>query len=303
MFWAGQWGVDLFFILSGFIVYLTTKDHSSWRAFAVKRIFRIYPAYWFCLAVYRLLSAHATSGRQGVSAWIQDVLMLPFAGPIGFNSLTVAQAWSTCYEMYFYFLLALLLAIGVTKKCLLPLIALVFFSTHWINVLHPCSGFSGFVLSIVGRPHVLFFCEGIALAFIHTQVREIRVGRKELAMLVGVVCLTYSFLLIRGYGLGRSFVASPVLFLVVLKANELLPGKGLLNGVWVKLGDISFSLYLIHLLVLGLLKKQCGIHSFIPLLVFTLTGTIAFSLMTYVLIEKPFIAFGRRLAVYFEQKE
>lgn len=52
VFFAGQWGVDIFFLLSGFIIYLTTKDGSSWKSFAVKRVFRIYPAYWIALAVY-----------------------------------------------------------------------------------------------------------------------------------------------------------------------------------------------------------------------------------------------------------
>ena len=49
---AGQWGVDIFFLLSGFIIFLTTKDHSSWKIFALKRVCRIYPAYLVCLIVY-----------------------------------------------------------------------------------------------------------------------------------------------------------------------------------------------------------------------------------------------------------
>lgn len=54
VFWAGQWGVDIFFLLSGFIIYLTTKEKSSWVDFSVKRIFRIYPAYLLILAFYLL---------------------------------------------------------------------------------------------------------------------------------------------------------------------------------------------------------------------------------------------------------
>ncbi len=52
IFWAGQWGVDIFFLLSGFIIYQTTKDNTSWKVFAVKRIFRIYPVYLICLIIY-----------------------------------------------------------------------------------------------------------------------------------------------------------------------------------------------------------------------------------------------------------
>lgn len=60
--YAGQWGVDIFFLLSGFIIYLTTRDHSSWKAFAIKRIFRIYPAYLICLIVYILYSVLYENG-------------------------------------------------------------------------------------------------------------------------------------------------------------------------------------------------------------------------------------------------
>lgn len=54
VFWAGQWGVDVFFLLSGFIIYLTTKEGSCWVNFSIKRIFRIYPAYLFILVLYML---------------------------------------------------------------------------------------------------------------------------------------------------------------------------------------------------------------------------------------------------------
>lgn len=54
VFWAGQWGVDIFFLLSGFIIFLTTKEGSSWVNFCIKRVFRIYPAYLFILALYML---------------------------------------------------------------------------------------------------------------------------------------------------------------------------------------------------------------------------------------------------------
>lgn len=46
--------MDIFFLLSGFIIFLTTKDGSSWVNFCIKRVFRIYPAYLFILALYIL---------------------------------------------------------------------------------------------------------------------------------------------------------------------------------------------------------------------------------------------------------
>ena len=301
VFWAGQWGVDLFFLLSGFIVYLTTRDHSSWKAFAVKRIFRIYPAYWICLLAHRLLSPSGSTGKHGISGVVQDILMMPFDGPVGFSSLTVAQAWSTCYEMYFYALLGILLALGISKRWLLPVIAILFAMTFPIAESHSGNGPIHFFLSLTGRSYVLFFCEGIAISFVHGRLRGCRIPRNVLGMLIGVACLAYGLLVGRGYGFLRSFVASPILFLVVLKANELLPDKGAFHAVWIKLGDISFSLYLIHLLVLGFLKDTCGIHAFFPLLFLTAATTIAFSWACYHVIEKRFVSWGRLLAAKCER--
>lgn len=38
-YFSGQWGVDIFFILSGFIIYYTTKEHTDWKYFAKKEFF------------------------------------------------------------------------------------------------------------------------------------------------------------------------------------------------------------------------------------------------------------------------
>lgn len=62
VFFAGQWGVDIFFLLSGFIIYLTTKEYSSWKSFTIKRVFRIYPAYWVALIAYFCYSGAYNGG-------------------------------------------------------------------------------------------------------------------------------------------------------------------------------------------------------------------------------------------------
>lgn len=73
VFWAGQWGVDIFFLLSGFIIFLTTKEGSSWVHFCIKRIFRIYPAYLFILALYTL---------YGISNHVDTCTLAPNGGGV-----------------------------------------------------------------------------------------------------------------------------------------------------------------------------------------------------------------------------
>lgn len=51
---SGQYGVDIFFILSGFLIYLTTKKKTEPMIYAKKRIFRIYPLYIFAFIIHVL---------------------------------------------------------------------------------------------------------------------------------------------------------------------------------------------------------------------------------------------------------
>lgn len=298
VFFAGQWGVDIFFLLSGFIIYLTTRDHSSWKAFAIKRVFRIYPAYWLCLIIYISYSAIYNRGGYNCLNIIQNVLMIPFSEPIGYSSLIVGQAWSTCYEMYFYFLLAILLVFRFSKKWLLPLILILFFLGYALSRFLPMDGFVGYIYSLIGKHHVLFFCEGIVIAYFHERIQEFKLKKSYLVVISVLSLLTYCYVLCHQYGFVISFLASPLFFIIVYKANEILPEKGMVNKVMVTLGDISFSIYLIHLVVIRFLLNQFGIDGFVLLLCTSLILTLAFSLLSYYMIEKKFIDLGKQLSAH-----
>lgn len=66
---SGQYGVDVFFILSGFIIYLTTKERTDWKHFLLKRVLRIFPAYLFCLAFYWSYYAVTNSEQVVYDLW------------------------------------------------------------------------------------------------------------------------------------------------------------------------------------------------------------------------------------------
>ena len=51
-FWSGQYGVDVFFILSGFIIYYTIRENETFTRFIIKRVFRIYPLYLVSFVLY-----------------------------------------------------------------------------------------------------------------------------------------------------------------------------------------------------------------------------------------------------------
>lgn len=110
----GNFGVSLFFVLSGFLLYrpfvqahVEGREPPSWRQFYVRRFLRIFPAYWLVLGVsfaFPLFAHRRPSGATGVLG--HGALVHTFA-PSGFSEGLVV-AWTLCVEAGFYAVLPLL---------------------------------------------------------------------------------------------------------------------------------------------------------------------------------------------------
>jgi peptidoglycan/LPS O-acetylase OafA/YrhL len=111
----GESGVDLFFVISGFIImYVTPRPFLTWQdqgTFLFRRIARIYPAYWMVGVPMILLwwfNPHMINNHYGNKVnVVQSVLLLPQSIP---PALTVA--WTLTYELYFYLVASLLFYLG-----------------------------------------------------------------------------------------------------------------------------------------------------------------------------------------------
>ena len=106
----GYLGVDLFFLISGFVI-LVSSDGKSPRQFVISRIVRLYPTYWCCLTVTFL--AILLFGRRmfhcRAGQYLANLTMLhSFAGIESMDGVY----WSLAVEMKFYLLIFLLVALG-----------------------------------------------------------------------------------------------------------------------------------------------------------------------------------------------
>jgi peptidoglycan/LPS O-acetylase OafA/YrhL len=110
IFKYGYLGVDLFFIVSGFVILLTALDRNA-REFIVSRVTRLYPAYWACVTL--TLLAILSFGDSRFSATL----------PQYFVNLTMLQEffrvspldgvyWTLAIELKFYFLVFLIVVAG-----------------------------------------------------------------------------------------------------------------------------------------------------------------------------------------------
>ncbi|HEX8644779.1 MAG TPA: acyltransferase [Allosphingosinicella sp.] len=119
-FTVGAAGVDLFFVLSGFII-----AHSSARSarhFLAHRLIRVLPAYWIATAIAALFTLQALAGGEALDWLVQSLFYLP--GPGGRPAL-IFVAWTLVYELVFYLLYWVALRCGPERAPLVALPALL----------------------------------------------------------------------------------------------------------------------------------------------------------------------------------
>lgn len=111
-FW-GLYGVDLFFVISGFVIFMTIQ-HSSLRRFVISRAIRLYPLYWVCVVLtFAVVTMAGLPGREvSVGEAVVNLTMLQEF----FRVPHVDGAyWTLTVEVSFYFCAALLLAVGAVS--------------------------------------------------------------------------------------------------------------------------------------------------------------------------------------------
>jgi peptidoglycan/LPS O-acetylase OafA/YrhL len=114
----GQYGVFVFFLVSGYIVPASLERKGSVRGFWVSRIFRLYPLYLFALfgaiVLWKLGIGGLSHTESDPETWsLTHALML--SNVLGYHN-AISVIWTLSYEMAFYLLLTALFVMGVHKR-------------------------------------------------------------------------------------------------------------------------------------------------------------------------------------------
>jgi peptidoglycan/LPS O-acetylase OafA/YrhL len=312
-FYPGRAGVDLFFLISGFIiVYITGVNKNSIPSFLLKRFIRIYPAFiivWFiaCIFLYRDLSYKSI---------LQSLLLfhLDYNGKSapGFGFNLIGPPWTLTYEFYFYFLFSIGMLLSYKYRVMMTSIIIILSAIILQFVFNGKFSFDSTVSAnfIVSRwwqvpakilsSTILFeFIVGMVCAEIFNTIRSEKLNKSSRYILF--LCYLISFSLFcfgssRNMGmLGFFWYAFP-LFIGMLIFDKFI---GFSNNKFLYfLGDVSCSLYITHwtvfllarLIFTSLLSNDYGIVKFSLL---TLTSiTMAYSL--HIFVEIPCINLIRR---------
>jgi exopolysaccharide production protein ExoZ len=115
----GAAGVDLFFVISGLVISLSTKPSDRASDFCVKRLIRVVPLYWIAtIAIIALDSWVGVTVASGT-----DLIRATFFIPIPGHVPPYAPAWTLTFEMMFYAVFAILL--GALRRDVTLIAALV----------------------------------------------------------------------------------------------------------------------------------------------------------------------------------
>lgn len=281
----GRIGVVMFFVVSGYVIPLSL-DKQSLSVFAVRRLFRLFPLYWFALALYVVLDPTVRDGDHSSIVWVLNVVMVQGLLPI---ATIIPTAWTLGIEMAFY----VQAAVFHTYFRRVPADALGYAWLAAFALAMTAQGLLGRSLPVTGA--LLLFTAAIGHVFYLVQHRGL--PRVRMWSLVGCGLVVVPVASLLGgrvdpdwppFVYGVSWMVGILGFAVVHALGRFM-GQRLATF----LGNTSYAVYLLHPLVHDLLEDRVG--SIALFVVATCAATYALSYLVHRFLEAPMIRVGRRL--------
>lgn len=317
---AGAFGVDLFFALSAYLITILlireeeVRGHIDIRAFYVRRILRIWPLYFFFIAVAAFVPLWDHAQHLGWS-YIAGFLLLAGNWVYVWKGLPYSIAnplWSVSIEEQFYLIWPLALRRLSRRQLIFVIIGLLLMA----NTARACLVFSH-VLGAGVQYNTFARLDAIALGILVAYVLGSEVSSLSLFRRLALAASSLSLwcIVAKYANLNTQTEIAPVLGtligrpLVAIAAAGLLvavigaPGVGakvLTNSRLTYLGRISYGLYVYHMAGLMIAERFIRTNSVTKFAAYAFSGfalTLIFSMMSYRWLESPFLKLKERFTV------
>ncbi|MCF6301471.1 MAG: acyltransferase [Proteobacteria bacterium] len=309
---VGRIGIICFFLISGFVIPSSFNKSKSnpIKSFVIRRFFRLFPAYWLSLLLIVLVGMLWGKGI-GASTVLANTTMLQ--GFLGEPHL-IGLYWTLQVELVFYVFCVLLFYFGLLQNDKVVFGLIIFFFALFVvgqGAIHLYGEFTFMSKEFQIMPYLISI---MFLGSLYRKMYDLKQTDKRLKLftLLGTICclglpvlllvLSLSgFELIENsfrFGLGQSF--GFLMFFLGLYFLKNVP-KFLLY-----LGVISYSVYLLHPVILQVMVYTLSLPSFELLLglhlsvymVAAMILTIGFSFLVYVCLEKPMVNLAYKITAY-----
>lgn len=277
----GGLGVDLFFIISGFVIFLTIKKNTKPLEFAYKRFTRLYPTYWVCVLVtfFLIRFSDLLSYHRNFSALIINLTMIPDI--FGVKRVDGVY-WSLLPELMFYLLMFCMLLFKkirhINLLCFIWLLFILLNSFRDVMPLRVLFNLNFGNLFIIG---ICFY--KIKNKEANWSSHLLIIGSFLVSFVISDVMYKHMFLLL--------FIA--IFYLFVYDKLKWIKLKPL-----IVLGEVSYALYLLHQFIGYFIINELidsGIKNGFLLILIPSVITIAMSYGITFYIEKPIQLFLRNI--------
>ena len=300
----GSFGVDIFFVLSGYVIALTVSANPSALNFLINRSSRIIPSYWlltlalFILAFIKpelLSSTKADLGNLALS-----LLFIPYFKENGFLEPILAVGWTLNYEMYFY-LCTFLCIVFFRNKGIIAVaipVTIIFIITNLVNM--PTSPYVKFLSSW----RVLEFICGIIIYKFMRFNHEFSPIKSLLLIIGAISCIAllalqeiYAKPLMSAFA--SIFLSSSIVIIFINLESTFNKVPKAIDDFFVAIGDASYATYLTHFFIMNLFIKIFCEKIFhvsgesAPLLIINFVICLIGGQVFYVLIDKPLHKYAR----------
>lgn len=300
------YGVSIFYILSGITLYVVYKDRLHFNKkdlleFYIKRFFRLVPLLWLVTLLTVLLQYNPEI--MSLKKIILNITILP--GAIRPEGFIASGAWSIGNEIFFYLFFPFMIFLIRFRRSfiflfvLVSLLFLIYFTFYVLDPLVPL----GLQWSAYVNPldQFFYFITGIALGILGGYIPQ----RKLVYLLFfGLFFFLFSYYHVTGEpimlvtGTNRMVLSAYVVLLCLFFYKTDFGGFApALRNCLQFLGNISYSLYLLHPIVYFVVKallKMVHLDTTSIVILCTVLFSVLFAYLSYVFVEQKFIEMGKR---------
>lgn len=296
----GKVGVWIFFSLSAFLLTthlcrsLANAENKLYALlqYALNRVFRIFPLYIIILII------HSTLGSMSVEAFYKHLLLIEGSG----------ELWAIPVEFQYYLVIPLI-AIGSVylekKRILYVVLAMGIFASLYDGITNPTSVFSN-NLTII--PKLLPFFLGSVVALLPLKILPLAKNQSQKILFASIYFAAIISVTILYRCLSKDCVPNSSAPWISLAIGVIISGliytalqpnvisTFLSFKILVFIGEISFSLYLLHMLVITFVMRHSHFSSTTEAWL-SLLLSITLSIFTYYFIERPGILAGKKIGL------
>jgi len=295
---VGDGGVDIFFVISGFIMVVVSSGRfqtpGEIGSFLYRRIIRIYPLYWIytlaIITVFLIVPAYVPAMQKREVDLLASFLLLPqFGVPL------LGQGWTLVYETYFYGVFALALLLPERRLARFLLVWGLVAAVGW-NIYSAWPGFfRSPTIKMIADPLAVEFVFGACVAL------AIRRGWRRgdwLCLASGCALLPVSSIFFDPLDFDglRVFCFGIPAVLILYGAVSLERRSRLQFPQWLQaLGDVSYSTYLSHILVITAVGRiwsavrQPGLWDHALAILIMAAAAVGWGFVSFRFIERPML--------------